>query len=145
MATDIERAQPRLFPSSPSHAATRLIGVVGEGRRVAPVVPAPPVDRDFLEAARPHGPLETRFRFASPCAENGCRQWTGSGCGVIERVLDALAAPQNAEAMAGSKAQGLPRCSIRGRCRWFAQRGPSACFGCRFVVTDKTGQGMPEN
>ena len=132
-----------MCPSSPSHAATHLIGVVAEGRQIAPLLPALPVDAAFLDAARPHGPLETRFRFAGSCAEGGCRQRTGSACGVIERVLTALAAPENAGAMAASAATGLPGCAIRTRCRWFAQRGADACYGCRFVVTDPTGRGMP--
>ena len=27
------------------------------------------------------------MRFTAPCVREGCAQWTGSSCGVIERVL----------------------------------------------------------
>jgi len=30
----------------------------------------------------------------------------------------------------------LPRCVIRGSCRWYSQRGADACRACVFVVTD---------
>jgi hypothetical protein len=31
----------------------------------------------------------------------------------------------------------LPRCSVRQSCRWFAQRGATACQACPVITTDR--------
>ncbi len=72
------------------------------------------------------------MRFAAACQTTGCTQWTGGGCGVVEKVLFHLAVPQTADAP-------LPPCLIRATCRWFSQQGARACGVCDLVVTD---QGM---
>lgn len=95
---------------------------IGEGALV--------VDEEFAERARRGRAPEKRFRFASACVECGCKQWTGTRCGVIDRVLD-LAEEEDATA-------ALPRCGIRPRCRWFQQSGPDACAVCPLIVTDTT-------
>jgi len=35
-------------------------------------------------------------------------------------------------------AENLPRCVIRGTCRWYSQRGTDACRACVYVVTDQS-------
>jgi hypothetical protein len=86
------------------------------------------VTQDFVETISANGPPERRFRFAGTCQEGRCAQWTGSGCGVIERVL--------AEADHAADA-ALPRCFLRASCRWYSQRGGAACTACSLVVTDQ--------
>ena len=108
-----------------------LLGIVGSNGIVGYVQPAVPVDREFVEEARRRGEPERRFRFAQPCLEGGCKQWTGSRCGVIDRVLDAKPGSDDVALTAG-----LPECSIRPNCRWFAQVGASACAVCPLVITD---------
>jgi hypothetical protein len=112
-----------LCPSARCREGALLIGVQGE-ERLGFVTPPLPLDRDFIERATRDGRPEQRFRFAEPCLEKGCRQWTGSACGVIERIGQAEAPAE------------LPECGIRPRCRWFAQQGPRACGVCPYVLTD---------
>jgi hypothetical protein len=74
------------------------------------------------------GEPERRFRFASPCREDACVQWTGERCGVIDRV-NAAATPV--------ELRRLPTCAIRRTCRWYAQSSTRACDVCSYVVTDQ--------
>lgn len=63
--------------------------------------------------------------------EDRCEQWTGSRCGVIDMAIETQDA-----GIAPTLDRPLPRCSIRPRCRWFAQAGPRACAVCPLVITD---------
>lgn len=94
-----------------------------------------PVDADVLARARRGRPPEARFRFAGACVEGRCRQWTGSTCGVIARVMAALA-PADGPGP-------LPPCGSRGRCRRFAVRDRGACRARPEVVTDGGGAARP--
>jgi hypothetical protein len=105
-----------------------VLGVVGRDGRMGLLRPPLPVDADFVAAATAGRSPDRRFRFASPCLERGCRQWSDDGCGVIDT---ALAEPP---AIAGSPA-ALPHCEIRSGCRWFSQRGRAACAVCPLIVT----------
>jgi hypothetical protein len=94
------------------------------------ITPRLTIDEEFVERARRGRAPERRFRFSGPCVEAGCRQWTGSRCGVIDRVLEAGVddgAPERT---------GLPHCAIRPSCRWFAQSGAEACGVCPLVITE---------
>ncbi|HEY7406527.1 MAG TPA: nitrogen fixation protein [Candidatus Angelobacter sp.] len=66
------------------------------------------------------------FRFAAPCEQCGCHNWSGSSCRVAERLVQILPA-------SGSD---LPRCKLRPVCQWFAQEGGAACARCPQVRTD---------
>jgi len=122
----------RLCPSAPAEPGALVIGVVGPEGRVAHLATPLRADGDFVERLRRDGTSpETRFRFSGTCQEGRCAQWTGSACGIIERVLARL---DPAEA-----AQTLPRCGIRRDCRWYSQRGATACHACPLVVTDQRG------
>jgi len=97
------------------------------------------IDAEFVAAARTGRDPEKRFRFAQPCVEGRCAHWTGSRCGVIENVLDSEHAPS-----ATGRSGPVPRCSIRPRCRWFAEHGTRACAACPLVVTEPAGaRGTP--
>lgn len=130
----------------PSHVCVEgaaLIGVVGPDATVTYVTPSPVVDREFVAAADAAGRPERRFRFAAPCVEGDCTRWTGSRCGVVDLALT-VAPHVGIEPDDGAP---LPRCSIRARCRWFAQSGRSACRVCPQVVNvqpaDPPGQPEP--
>ena len=124
----------RTCPSARCTPGATLLGVLGSDGRIRHLRTAMTVDEDFVAQARAVGPPEARFRFAAPCAQGGCRQWTGSACGVVEKVLAHLqaVAPELPRA-------DVPPCTIRATCRWYAQRGTAACKACDLVVT---GQNM---
>jgi hypothetical protein len=121
-------AVERVCPSSTLDHATHLLGVVGPDGKVHYVSPALPVDDDFRATAGARGSAEARFRFAGPCVESGCRQWTGSRCGVIDSVVEQAAGVE--------LHTDLRPCTVRRDCRWFAQQGAAACHVCPLVVTD---------
>ncbi|HEV2504223.1 MAG TPA: hypothetical protein VGV39_14190 [Mesorhizobium sp.] len=129
-AMDVGGAQ-KSCPSAPAEAGALLIGVVGSDGIVQPIPTRLEIDSDFIARASKAGAPEARFRFAGRCVEGKCRQWTGNSCGVIEKVLAGMTD------QAIDPAAGLPRCSIRGSCRWYAQRGGDACRACIYVVTDQ--------
>jgi len=117
-------------PSAPCVEGALLVGVKTESGRLAYVQPPTKVDAAFVARARAMGRPEARFRFSLPCSESGCPQWTGSGCGVVDHVLDDEP---------GVQPGSLPRCAIRRTCRWYAQRGSLACSVCPGVVADTGG------
>lgn len=121
-----------LCPSAPGVPGALVVGVVGPDGRVSNLGAPLEADAGFLARVAEDGPPERRFRFASPCVEGRCAQWTGRACGIVEHVLDHLGPAATADA-----AMRLPRCAIRRDCRWFGQRGAAACAGCALVRTDQ--------
>jgi len=121
-----------LCPSAPCDDGAILIGVVLSDGQIAFAAEEAHVDREFVQLARAGRAPEKRFRFASRCMQGGCRQWTGSRCGVIDRVLDEVAPPNASPNVPAA----LPACAIRDRCRWFDQAGAEACAVCTVVITD---------
>ncbi|MFE9424843.1 hypothetical protein ACFYNO_17930 [Kitasatospora sp. NPDC006697] len=108
--------------------------MTGSGRLAYLPVPVP-VDPAFAARLMAGGRPESRFRFSQPCAENGCPQWTGEGCGVIDHLVEDGAAAEGP----ADGATALPLCGIRASCRWFSQRGAAACSVCPSVVADIGG------
>jgi hypothetical protein len=127
-----------LCPSARCEPDSILLGVVAPDGRVAYLRPELRIDADFVAVARAGREPEKRFRFAQPCVEDGCRHWTGSRCGVIQNVLDS-----GAERANHGEPRALPRCSIRSRCRWFAEQGTRACMVCPLVVTEAADGPVP--
>jgi hypothetical protein len=125
-------ASDRTCPSARCEPGATLIGAVCEDGTVAYMSPQARVDAHFATLLGQRGSPERRFRFAAPCVEGACSQWTGSRCGVIDRVL----AAGDEDGVVAPDAAALPRCGIRASCRWFAQVGASACRVCPLVVTD---------
>lgn len=116
-------------PSTIADEADKVIGVVAPDGRVAYVSPPIPVTPALLDGLRQDGAdVERRFRFAGPCAEGGCGFWTGSACGLADRLV--------AEPVPVAIGAPLPHCGVRGDCRWWAQHGARACAVCPLVVTD---------
>lgn len=126
---------PSTCPSSVAEVGSQLIGVVGPEGRVAFLGTPLPVTESFLEVARQGRKPEQRFRFAGPCHEGRCSQWTGTRCGVADTVVEALETDLEA---------ALRPCLIREACRWWQQQGRAACSVCEQVVTDLTEEaGLP--
>jgi hypothetical protein len=117
-----------LCPSARGAPGALLLGVVGADGRVGYVSSQVRVDEGFLAVAQAGRAPEKRFRFADRCVESGCVFWTDRSCHVAIAAVELV----DAEADPGR----LPRCTIRSRCRWYAQEGPKACAACPLVVTD---------
>jgi len=115
------------------------VGVVMSDGRLAYATDRIEIDEEFARRAREGRSPERRFRFASPCVRGACSQWTGTRCGVIDSVLQAL--PTSDARFEGE----LPRCSIRPQCRWFSQTGAAACAVCPLVITDLSDEWIEED
>ncbi len=115
-------------PSAECAPGATLLGTLGADGRIKHLRTALTIDADFVERASADGPAETHMRFAAPCQEGRCQQWTGSACGVIERVM------QHLETIPEMRATVLPPCTIRSTCRWHDQSGVEACLACDLVV-----------
>ena len=113
-------------------ASERIIGEILREGGFGYVRPLVTVDEDFARRAHDGRKPEKRFRFSQPCVEGNCHHWTGSRCGVIDRALQVA---EEAKAIDASD-EALPKCTIRRRCRWFAQAGRKACAVCPLVITD---------
>ncbi|WP_075835836.1 hypothetical protein [Deinococcus marmoris] len=132
--TTTAKAAPTLCPSSRCEDGNLLIGIVTGTGLISLLPDALEVDAEFNRIAREGRAPEQRFRFASPCLGNGCQQWNGSRCGVIDEAI-ALAPIQEA-------AVSMPTCAIRAQCRWFKQQGVQACGVCPLVITDSSGTAL---
>jgi hypothetical protein len=118
-------------PSGRCEEGATLLGIVGPDGILGYVAPPMTIDADFVSRARRGRTPESRFRFAEPCAEGRCAQWTGDRCGLIDELLES---PGGSAAARERPTDRLPRCGIRGSCRWFAQRAADACRICPLVV-----------
>jgi hypothetical protein len=116
-----------LCPSGKCEPGAKLLGIIQADGTVGYLGDPIEIDGDFSDRAHRGRTPERRFRFVNPCAECGCRQWTGTRCGVIDKVLTELE---------GSETEQLPKCGIRPHCRWFKQNGAAACAVCSLVITD---------
>ncbi|WP_051833467.1 hypothetical protein [Streptomyces sp. NRRL S-646] len=98
------------------------------------------VDRALADRLKASGRPESRYRFTGSCTEEGCAQWTGRRCGVVDHILDDPPDPGRGPQHPETPNVGpLPVCGIRADCRWFAQRGAAACRVCPTVVADVGG------
>ena len=126
-----------MCPSNKCKPGSKLLGLRQDDGTISILPEALPIDESFIEKVKDH-PLapEQRFRFTNKCVENGCNQWTGKGCGVIDQVVQYLEhIPAKEE---------LPKCSIRPSCRWFLQKGADACKVCPYIITEITEADNPE-
>jgi hypothetical protein len=114
-------------PSGRCRPGSLLLGLVPRSGELAYLRPPPAIDEEFVARAEEGRLPEARFRFAEPCVEQGCANWTEDGrCSVADRVVGS---PDDED-----PADRLPACGIRATCRWFAQVGRDACRGCPFVL-----------
>jgi len=119
-----------MCPSTPVANATVFLGMVTPRQRIAYVTPEVAVDAHLLETLDGGaGSLESRYRFAGPCVEQGCGFWGGTRCELGARLTDSYAELDADD-------PELPRCAIRKDCRWFAEQRARACAACPHVITD---------
>jgi hypothetical protein len=127
--SEIDKSTQALCPSSKCTDGAQLIGVVKEDGHVDMLKEAIQVDETFVNVAKQGRLPEMRFRFANKCIKNGCKQWTGERCGIIDQIMQHVNETDNTS---------LPECSIRPQCRWYNQSGMEACKICPLVITDVT-------
>jgi hypothetical protein len=125
---DASTTKQLMCPSSKCQDGALLLGIVKEDGHVDMLHEAIPVDETFVETAKQGRLPEMRFRFASTCAKNGCKQWTGTRCGIVDKILDHVKDAILEET--------LPVCFIRPTCRWYNQNGADACKICPWVITE---------
>jgi hypothetical protein len=114
-------------------AGARVFGVVlgtPDEPSVAYLDRSIPVDQLEVEAdPATYGQI---FRIAAECAGSACQHFDDDACSLVERVAGTVPAVVSM----------LPRCAIRSRCRWFAERGGAACERCpQLVTTDRSRPG----
>jgi hypothetical protein len=140
----------RLCPSARCEDGALLLGIVAADGVIGYLTPPLMIDHVFVQRAQRGRSPERRFRFAQPCITQGCAQWTGDRCGLIDRALqvaaqqrimaDAQPATRSAQSTSDMlntpRDSYIPRCGIRARCRWFAQDGLDACGVCPLVITE---------
>lgn len=113
-------------PSSECKEDSILLGIVQSDGHVIFQNKRQTIDKEFVSIARSGRSPEKRFRLASECVKESCKQWTGKDCGIIEEIIRIFG---NDEAPAE-----LPECPIRSQCRWFSQCGGKACSVCPEVI-----------
>lgn len=119
-------------PSAKGKPGALLLAVINATGQADILEHPVPVTEEFIAKARQGRSPEQRFRFANKCVESGCLQWTGSRCGVIDKVIEEL---NHLESEGG-----LPICDLRPRCRWYNQSGADACRVCPFVITESESE-----
>jgi hypothetical protein len=125
------KGQEDLFcPSARGEAGAILLGIIQEGGTVAFIPTKVEVTPEFIAIASRGWTLEKRFRFAAPCIKEGCKQWTGTSCSVVDRLAS------HVQPVETEYRNQLPKCSIRANCRWFAEKGIEACQVCPLVITN---------
>jgi hypothetical protein len=117
-----------LCPSARCNKDAILLGVIQEDGHVQFIEKRTSIDNEFVKISKEGRAPERRFRFSDTCVEKKCAQWTGSQCGIIHEIIDAIGSDIHSNE--------LPSCSIRSECRWFRQCGTSACHVCPYVITD---------
>lgn len=118
-----------MCPSAKGKQGSLLLGVRQNGS-ISILPHALQMDDQFIKKANETALAEQNFRFANKCVEGGCKQWTGTRCGVADKMIGFLDKINTGD-------QLIP-CSIRHQCRWFIQNGNEACKICPYVVTEIT-------
>ena len=78
-------------PSSIMKDGAILLGIVNQENEVNFISNPIKINEAFVQSAKEvDKAAEKRFRFSNKCAQSGCRQWTGSRCGVIDKVLTTI-------------------------------------------------------
>jgi len=110
----------------PEFEDSKVFGVVtGVDRPVVNYLPRPVDQADLgIELPPDVNPAQV-FRFTCACAESKCRHFDGSECTLGDRIVRLLPSVTDA----------LPKCSIRGQCRWFRERGRAICLRCPGIVS----------
>lgn len=129
--TTARSVSDKTCPSRCCEEGVALLGVMTSSGRLAYLSPPIQADAAFVSKAKSEGRPERRYRFSGPCVESSCPQWNGSGCHVVDVAIS--------EVSSAESTSNLPACSIRPSCRWFSQKGRSACAVCPTIVADTGG------
>lgn len=125
----MQNEEAKLCPSATCSKTASLLGVVQENKKVKFLEIPIKLNDAFIEKAHEDGEPEKKFRFVDKCVKSGCKQWTGSSCGVMNELSSSNPSINGDE-------DHLPNCFIRRTCRWYSQDGAKACKICLFVVTE---------
>src|SRR4051812_29179890 len=106
----MSRAAP-LCPSGRCRTGATLLGIMGPAGKLIYKPGFPPLDAESAATLASSGG-GGRYRFAEPCATQGCAHWVSGRC----EVAGAAAAISTESAH-----RLLPPCGIRSDCRWFDQ------------------------
>ncbi len=108
---------------------SRIFGVVetsNEQSAITYLQSAAPITAGTLAAFSGVGVCSTEiFRFAAPCEQSGCANWSGTSCRVAEKLVQIMPATES-----------IPSCFLRPACRWYSQEGAAACSRCSRVLTN---------
>lgn len=119
---------PLLCPSASADTDNAVVlGVILgsiDGPRLRPLEQPVPVNEAILRSTAPLPPTQV-LRLAAACQRHECRHFSDDRCAFAAKAVRLL--PEVSES--------LPFCTIRGRCRWFAQEAGAACRRCPQVVT----------
>ena len=87
----MNNAEKILCPSARAVTGSQLLGVRQPDGTVAILPQALPVTQQFIDKATLNNKdPQQYFRFANKCVEHGCKQWTGSRCGVADRIVEEI-------------------------------------------------------
>jgi len=119
-----------MCPSAPHDSEDSLVfGVVTGVDQTSVTYLSEPVPESALGVVLPDGVEPTQvFRFTAKCAEHKCRHFQDCKCTLGDRIVKMLP----------TVSESLPKCSIRGHCRWFRERGRAACLRCPGIVSHET-------
>jgi hypothetical protein len=127
--TNDDLEKPPYCPSAqPDWDGSVVLGVISgdvKAPQVAYLDQPHPVTPELLERCEPVNPAEV-FRFAAPCAGNGCQHFDGQDCRLVEKVVRLMP----------TAVDTLPPCHLRPDCQWWQQSGRSACVRCPQIVTE---------
>jgi len=118
----------KLCPSSRLTKGASLLGIRNDEGKMDILEEPLLITKELYNQFQAHDTApEKALRFTNKCIQSGCKQWTGSKCGVIENILEKVERKFMKDQ--------LPSCAIRNPCRWHNQRGPEACKVCPLVTT----------
>jgi hypothetical protein len=114
-------------PSGTNSPGGALFGIVNEKGIVAFLPHIVPLNEELLSIGKQLERPEKVFRYTNKCIENGCRQWSGEHCTVLDNAkkLDL-----------SSEIKINTACAIKNNCRWHFQEGEKACKVCPLIVAD---------
>jgi len=116
-----------LCPSYIAKSGAQLYGIINSSGSIDYLKTTIEINETFVTQANKGRAAEKRFRFAGNCAKSGCKQWSGSECGLIDNIIDVI----------GNEAsQELQHCAIRQKCRWYSQKRGLACAQCNEFIRD---------
>ncbi len=121
----------KLCPSARCKTGNTIFGMLTDKGSVAFLRDKLTATESFVEATKNGSKPESRFRFSDKCYESACEKWNGQNCSVAKIAAElSISDVRLLE-------ESVPSCAIREHCRWFYERGDSACKACRWLITER--------